>query len=607
MKKIISGVVAFAVAAAVCVPAMAKSFSDVTSNWAWAEPAITEMSEMGLINGYPDGTFKPEQSVTHIEALALFARAMGSTSETNRDVVDIAVKKYESLLKPYSLAFGTEEVSFLLYRGALKESELSTYLSSNIKNEPMKRYEAAIIITKAMGAEEEAKANLLTDLSYLDAREIPSDAVQYVYYVTGQGLMQGTDGNKFSPNTEVRRSEIAVMLNNTVNMMGMSFEKVKLASINTVSRNIQVKESDGTMNYVSYSTDTVMNVEGVMTQAKDMPQGVSAVFTYMNDSLKYVDVLTSIPDQTVKGKFSGYTLLNGVLKISIIPKKSDGTYDSETQYIAAGDISMKYDGSPATINTFKNGDLVTLELSAGKVNTILGETKSSTITNATIEDVSINAASVTITISHASAEYNGVTFEVSNNALVSKNGTDTTLSKVYKGDKATLWLEYGVITKVSANSSSSSIEGTIQELSIGQNSKIKIKSGGQEYDYIIPADAKIVINDADGTLYDFRVGDSVKLTLESDAVTKIVATSVQAANRTVVGTVTAVNSSFGFVQISTDAGESINAFCNDNTTKFISASGSDKRMKNIEVGQTLTIRGSVKNGAFAATVIIIEE
>lgn len=607
MKKIISTAVICAMSASMCIPVSAKDFSDVTASWAWAQEAITEMSEIGLINGYEDGTFRPEQSVTHLEALALFARAMGSASETNKEIVDIAVSQYQEKLKKYHLGYGTEEISFLLYRGALKESELDTYLLDDIKDSPMKRYESAVIITKAMGAEKTATSNLLTDLSYKDAKEIPSEAVQYVYYVTEQGLMQGMDDNKFSPNTEVRRSEIAVMLNNTVNMMGMSFEKVKLSSVNTAGRSIEIKDIDGTMRYVLYTADTVMNVEGVMTQPKDMLTGVNAVLTFMNDKLIYVDTLSSIPDQTITGKFSGHTMLNGSLKIGILPQESDGGYGKEVQYIASGDISMKYDNSPATINTFKQGDIVTLELSGGKVDTIIGETKDSTITNATVEEILLDGTNVTMTISHASSDYNGKTYPVSNQAVVSKNGEDTTLSKVYKGDKVTMWLEYGVVTKVTAHSSNSSIEGTILELSIGQNSKIKIKSNGKEYDYIIPADAQILINDAEGTLYDFRVGDSVKLSLDSDAVTKISATSVQTANKTVVGQVTAVNSSFGFVQLSTTEGETENAFCNDDTTKILSASGSDKRMKDIEVGQTLTVRGTVKNGAFAATVIIIEE
>ena len=52
----------------------------------------------------------------------------------------------------------------------------------------MKRYEAAIIITKAMGGEEKALSELGVVLDYTDAREVPSNAIQYVSYATDAEL-----------------------------------------------------------------------------------------------------------------------------------------------------------------------------------------------------------------------------------------------------------------------------------------------------------------------------------------------------------------------------------------------------------------------------------
>ncbi len=52
---------------------------------------------------------------------------------------------------------GTDEIAYLMYKGALKKTDLDTYLKDDEKKDtPMKRYEAAIIITKAMGGEEKA-------------------------------------------------------------------------------------------------------------------------------------------------------------------------------------------------------------------------------------------------------------------------------------------------------------------------------------------------------------------------------------------------------------------------------------------------------------------
>lgn len=50
-------------------------FKDVPDTH-WAAKAIEELSEEGIINGYEDGSFKPEQPVTRAEAAVMISRAM---------------------------------------------------------------------------------------------------------------------------------------------------------------------------------------------------------------------------------------------------------------------------------------------------------------------------------------------------------------------------------------------------------------------------------------------------------------------------------------------------------------------------------------------------
>jgi len=45
---------------------------DITGHW--AAPAIEWAKEMGLIKGYPDGSFKPNQPITRAEACVMFER-----------------------------------------------------------------------------------------------------------------------------------------------------------------------------------------------------------------------------------------------------------------------------------------------------------------------------------------------------------------------------------------------------------------------------------------------------------------------------------------------------------------------------------------------------
>ena len=54
----------------------AVSFSDVSSGY-WAASEIADLVGKGILNGYPDGTFKPDNSVTRAEFAKIISLAMG--------------------------------------------------------------------------------------------------------------------------------------------------------------------------------------------------------------------------------------------------------------------------------------------------------------------------------------------------------------------------------------------------------------------------------------------------------------------------------------------------------------------------------------------------
>ena len=178
---------------------------------------------------------------------------------------------------------------------------------------------------------------------------------------------------------------------------------------------------------------------------------------------------------------------------------------------------------------------------------IIAEPKTSAIKKATIEGISI-ADDLTITISHADETYDGLTFTVSSDVIVRKNDSLSDMSNIYKGDVVDLTLEYGVVTMVTAQSNTKIVEGTIQELKIASEPTMTVLVKGEAVTYVIPTGVEILINNEEKTLYDFRVGDSVKLTLQGQAITKITASAVSVTSKTMTGVVTAINASYGFIK-----------------------------------------------------------
>ncbi len=60
----------------------ALTFSDVTENTKYGE-AMTSMAALGLLKGYEDGSFKPENTITRAEFAAVMTRAIGMESMIN--------------------------------------------------------------------------------------------------------------------------------------------------------------------------------------------------------------------------------------------------------------------------------------------------------------------------------------------------------------------------------------------------------------------------------------------------------------------------------------------------------------------------------------------
>ncbi len=606
MKKGLKRVSALLLAATMAAPvAFAEySFSDIAEErYSWAADAIEEMSDAGYINGYEDGTYRPDNEVTRQEALSLFARVMGAKAEENAAILEYAHKEYDDMLMSYGLSWGQDEIVYLLYKGALKETDLNTYLKDKEKSTPMSRYEAAIIITKAMGGEDEAKANANERLEYTDAISIPANAVGYVKYASDAEILKGMEDGSFSPQTSVTRSQIAVMLSRVVEACDYTFTKAKLVSIDTDARTVDIKDTDGEAKTLVYHKDTAMRVLGEDYAAKDMIEGVNAIFTLSGDKLVCIEATSSTPDETVTGVYKVKRNSSGKLYVHVIP-----TGEKEAKiYECAPDVTMMYDESPATINSFKEGDFVELELSDGLVSSITGSKKEVKVTNVTIDEVSITP-SLTVTVSHADEAYDGIAFPVSDNVVVKKNDVAVGMDEIYPGDKGTMTLQYGIITRLDVDSTKTTREGTIKEIKLsGTSSTLTIAINGEDREFVVTKDCDITINGEEKDLYAFRVGDTVTLTLESNAVTKIKAVSSQMTQGNIVGVIESINASYGFINVNVD-GNSVaqTVFCKDTTTKFINfETGAAMKMADIKAGDTVQANGSITNGAFVAKAVYV--
>ena len=600
MKKIISMLLASAVAASMAVPVMAKdTFKDLNGQYSWCKEYVEEMAEKGLIAGFDDGTYRPGNDVSRMDAFALFARLMGSNNEANEDVLEAAVEKYADVLEDYELKYTESDIAFLLYRGIITEKELDTYFKGDKKTEAMPRYEAAILITKAMLAEQAAKEEVLIDMDYGDVSDIPKEARQYVYYVSQKGIMSGTGDGNFSPNTKVQRGQVAVMLSKTANSSNYYFEVAKLEKVDAESDNIKIADYE---DEIGYSKDTVIYRDGEKIKDTDLFPGQTVVITYSEDDenvkIAFIDVLAAEVTDTLKVIYKGYSSSGGTLMVSA----EDPVTGDTAQYECSANAIITIDGEALNINKIKAGEYVTLGLAGETVVEITSMPKTETIRNAKLAAINPKGS---ITISHEDEAYDGMEFQIANITSIIKDGEAVEFTDLFRGDELVIRLEYGVLSSINAKASRRTISGVLKSYTISSTPTLTISVNGKEETYDIPASVKVIVDGKEGKLADYEIGSGIKITIESEAIVRVeAAANVGTVGSKLAGKVVSVNSSAKVVIISYLEGDTemttyIN--CKDSTKFITMPSFNEITLKKIKAGDTVEAYGAYQNGIFICT------
>ncbi len=168
-----------------------KSFSDVAEKH-WAHDNITSLVDKGIINGYPDGKFRPNNNLTYGEFIKMVAQTYSDNSSIKtKSGVDWAVPYY----------------TFLLEKEAFTEEQIS----KSKLNSKIPRSDMALIVSNALSSE---KPELSTDklksqiADYNDLGKY-SDQIVRAY---GLGIITGYPNGLFRPDYSLTRAESAAVV-----------------------------------------------------------------------------------------------------------------------------------------------------------------------------------------------------------------------------------------------------------------------------------------------------------------------------------------------------------------------------------------------------------
>ncbi|WP_274309161.1 S-layer homology domain-containing protein [Solibacillus daqui] len=170
--------------------AATTSFSDVPAKH-WAATTIYDFVAKGYMQGYEDGTFKPNQTTTRGEAAVIIARTMGIDLTTD--------------FKP---SFQDVPETHPYYKQISKLTELGVLQDSYFfyPNAQLKRSEISKMIALAYGIEvDNQNKSGFKDLSK------NFWAKDYIESLADVSIVQGITASKFEPNQYVTRAQIALL------------------------------------------------------------------------------------------------------------------------------------------------------------------------------------------------------------------------------------------------------------------------------------------------------------------------------------------------------------------------------------------------------------
>jgi hypothetical protein len=165
----------------VTITISSKTFSDVaTSHWAYTY--ISRLASEGVVDGYPDGSFGPNNAVTYGQALKMILLAAGYPTQT----------------EPTGNNWASNYIRLAYSYGIISNSNVS----------------ASAIVTRDEIAEIAAKAMNLQPATAVTTGAAPSDSTNgYVYALYNAGIVEGNNG-RWNGSSSFVRMELAKVICN---------------------------------------------------------------------------------------------------------------------------------------------------------------------------------------------------------------------------------------------------------------------------------------------------------------------------------------------------------------------------------------------------------
>ena len=296
-----------------------KVMNDVRNHWA-VEP-VTALQKEGIIKGYDDGNYYPQNNVSRSESLVMVMRAL------NLEGGNPSKKALKAAADCPDWARGT--VALAIDKGIITEQEAEDLDFSK----PALRYEVAVWLGRAQNS------NISTgNLTFADSGKIPGYAKKYVAFMAQNKVINGYPGNMFGPQNSVKRAEIASMLFRCQNVFSLNNQ---FASVSGEVKDVNLSDPASIVlaagngynageTEIQVADDAAIFVEGDAAELGDINEGDS-VTVVLNPARKAIVVLVNDGVNNNSGDEDS----NAPEITTLSPKDSKGDVESGLKQLVA--------------------------------------------------------------------------------------------------------------------------------------------------------------------------------------------------------------------------------------------------------------------------------
>src|SRR6056297_635317 len=203
-------------------------FSDI-GDAPWAETYIENMVDEGIVTGYEDGSFRPNDNISKYASILMIYRTVKATDLVTTSEQTVNISRHMTTIVSKGVPNWPDmygAVAYCLENDIITAADLDNFhIGDTYTN--ARRFEVAVFLGKTMNIYLEEDLNVLYSLDFKDASSIVAAARPYVYLLNKKDIINGDELGYFNPNSPITRAAMAKMLSVSLNLLGNIEEPVE--------------------------------------------------------------------------------------------------------------------------------------------------------------------------------------------------------------------------------------------------------------------------------------------------------------------------------------------------------------------------------------------